>query len=71
MSGQRIVSLHVGRMRPYADASLDVTDELEEVIARMQVECELRMAYVLNVGQLNDGMCDILVQWVVGWPYWS
>ena len=72
VSGQRM-QVHVARMRPYSDASLDVTDELKEVVARIQGECELRMADVLNIGQLDDGTYNVLVEWVglEGGPTWE
>ena len=67
------VQVHVVRMRPYADASLTVTEELKETVARIHGESELRMADVLNIGPLDDGTYNVLVEWVGldGGPTWE
>lgn len=62
----RITNQHVRvyavRMCPYADASLRRTEALKETAARIDGERELRMPDVLNIGQLDDGTCNALVE---------
>lgn len=48
-------------MRPYADAVLEVTEELREVVTRIQGE-ELRMMDISNIGHFNDGSYNLLVE---------
>lgn len=56
--------VHMARMRPYANASLDMTEELKEGIARIKGEGDLLMADMINVGQLGDGSYSRLVEWI-------
>lgn len=62
-SGQRM-RVHVARMRPYFDASPSVTDELKEVVARIDRECELHVADVLNISRWDDGTFNTFVEWI-------
>ena len=39
---------------------------LKQVVARIQRESELRMAHVLNIGQLDDGTYNFLVDCTSG-----
>lgn len=60
MTGQTL-KVHVARMRPYAEESLDVTEEL--VIACIQRKGELRTVEAINSGPLDDGS-QVLIAWV-------
>lgn len=58
VTNQRL-QVHIIRMCPYDDASLKITEELREAVARIYGECELRIADVLNIGQYNDGTSSV------------
>lgn len=53
----------MAKIRPYADASLNMVEELKDMIARIHQGGELRMAVVVNVGYLDDGSYSALVEW--------
>lgn len=61
---RRLTIVHVPRMQSSADASLDVTEGLKEVIARIQGEEEPPTAAdPLNIGRLHYSAYNVLVEW--------
>lgn len=61
LTGQRLQA-HVARIRPFADASSDLVEELK-MIARINEKGELRMADVIDIGRLDDGTHNVSVAW--------
>lgn len=49
MSTKQQLNVHMPRMHPYAEKSLHVTEELQEVISRMQGHGKQRMIDELNI----------------------
>lgn len=61
VSGQRM-RVNVERMRPYYHPPLSATVELKDVVAHIHGECELRLAYLLSISQINDRTYIVLVE---------
>lgn len=62
-TGQRL-QIHVASTLQCADAHIDGTKKLQEVVARIQEEGELHMADVINIEPLDDGSYHALLEWV-------
>lgn len=61
MTEQRL-KIHVARMRSYADACLDMTEEIREVIARIRRQGDPRTANEIDSGRFDDVSYNVGVE---------